>query len=26
VEYARVNERATSSNYNMIDVELDFRF
>ena len=26
VEYARVNERATSSNYNMVDVELDFRF
>ena len=26
VEYARVNERATHSNYNMVDVELDFRF
>ena len=26
LEYARVNERTTSSNYNMIDVELDFRF
>ena len=26
VEYARVNERATNSNYNMVDVELDFRF
>lgn len=26
VEYARVNERATHSNYNLIDVELDFRF
>lgn len=26
VEYARVNERATHSNYNMVDVELDIRF
>ena len=26
VEYARVNERATHDNYNLIDVELDFRF
>jgi hypothetical protein len=26
VEYARVNERATHSNYNLVDVELDFRF
>ena len=26
VEYARVNERADHSNYNMVDVELDFRF
>ena len=26
VEYARVNERAAHSNYNMVDVELDFRF
>jgi hypothetical protein len=26
IEYARVNERATDSNYNMVDVELDFRF
>ena len=26
IEYARVNERATHSNYNLVDVELDFRF
>jgi hypothetical protein len=26
VEYARVNERSSDSNYNMVDVELDFRF
>lgn len=26
IEYARVNERATHENYNMVDVELDFRF
>ena len=26
LEYARVNERATHSNYNLVDVELDFRF
>ncbi|MCR5131710.1 MAG: OprO/OprP family phosphate-selective porin [Prevotella sp.] len=26
VEYARVNERSTHSNYNLVDVELDFRF
>ena len=26
VEYARVNERSSHSNYNMVDVELDFRF
>ena len=26
VEYARVNERAMRSNYNMVDVQLDFRF
>jgi len=26
LEYARVNERATSDNYNLVDVELDFRF
>ena len=26
VEYARVNERASHSNYNMVDVELDIRF
>ena len=26
VEYARVNERATRNNYNMVDVQLDFRF
>ena len=26
LEYARVNERATHSDYNLIDVELDFRF
>ena len=26
IEYARVNERATDRNYNMVDVELDFRF
>lgn len=26
VEYARVNERATHTNYNLVDVELDFRF
>jgi len=26
IEYARVNERATHSDYNLIDVELDFRF
>lgn len=26
VEYARVNERATHQNYNLVDVELDFRF
>ena len=26
VEYARVNERTGSHNYNLVDVELDFRF
>ncbi len=26
IEYARVNERATHTNYNLVDVELDFRF
>ena len=26
VEYARVNERATHQSYNLVDVELDFRF
>lgn len=26
IEYARVNERTTHTNYNMVDVELDFRF
>ena len=26
VEYARVNERVSHSNYNMVDVQLDFRF
>ena len=26
LEYARVNERTTSSSYNLVDVELDFRF
>ena len=26
LEYARVNERAASLNYNLVDVELDFRF
>lgn len=26
VEYARVNERATHQNYNLVDVQLDFRF
>ncbi len=26
LEYARVNERATHTSYNMVDVELDFRF
>jgi len=26
LEYARVNERAGHDNYNMVDVELDFRF
>ena len=26
IEYARVNERANHENYNMVDVELDFRF
>lgn len=26
LEYARVNERKNHSNYNMVDVELDFRF
>ena len=26
LEYARVNERAGNNNYNMVDVELDFRF
>ena len=26
LEYARVNERATHSSYNLVDVELDFRF
>ena len=26
VEYARVNERSSHSNYNMVDVQLDFRF
>ncbi len=26
IEYARVNERATNANYNMVDVELDFKF
>lgn len=26
VEYARVNERASHSNYNLVDVELDIRF
>ncbi len=25
-EYARVNERSNNANYNMVDVELDFRF
>lgn len=26
LEYARVNERAANLNYNLVDVELDFRF
>ena len=26
IEYARVNERATHQSYNLVDVELDFRF
>jgi hypothetical protein len=26
LEYARVNERSTHTSYNMVDVELDFRF
>lgn len=26
VEYARVNERATHQNYNLVDVQLDFKF
>ena len=26
IEYARVNERATHTSYNLVDVELDFRF
>lgn len=26
LEYARVNERATHQSYNLVDVELDFRF
>ena len=26
LEYARVNERKNHMNYNMVDVELDFRF
>ena len=26
IEYARVNERATHQDYNLVDVELDFRF